>query len=66
MGGYGGAGCVDTTKLYVGDAGISCADELACLQAPTQACCGPLVSAIGFGPLIAACADAGPGDAGTD
>jgi hypothetical protein len=66
QGGYGGAGCVDTPTFFVGDAGISCAGELACAQAPTKECCDVFSTVVFFGSLFDACADAGPGDAGTD
>lgn len=68
MGGFGGAACVNATKLIVGDAGVSCSDELACIQAPTKACCDALGIAAQVGIAAAACADAGPGpeDAGSD
>jgi hypothetical protein len=65
-GGYGGAGCVDQQVFFVGDAGLSCADELACAQAPTKQCCDLFANLVFSGPLVAACADAGPADAGGD
>jgi hypothetical protein len=64
-GGYGGASCVDQTIYFVGDAGVSCASELACAAAPTAACCNGPGSFGVFGAASQACADAGLIGAGT-
>jgi hypothetical protein len=79
QGGYGGAACLSPPRYYFNDAGLSCADELACLAAQTAVCCADF-HLIAPPALAAACADAGystsssssgsggpgPGDAGSD
>lgn len=66
-GGFGGASCVGTTGPLEGGNYLTCADELACLAAPTTACCAAFTYNI-TPALARACADAGPGpaDAGSD
>jgi hypothetical protein len=70
QGGYGGASCTGTLGPYDAGQPITCADELACMKAPTKECCDALGYLTGIGIAQAACADAGPGpgpgDAGSD